>query len=74
MGAHLFAPDGRGERAWESVDRMLVSIRPVLEDFGDAEFVDEQLARLRADGTGSVRQLRAHAAGGVDALAEMIRA
>lgn len=74
MGAHLFAPDGRGERAWESVDRMLASIRPVLEEFGDAEFVDEQLARLRAEGTGSVRQLRAHATGGVDALAELIRA
>ncbi|WCM55727.1 carboxylate-amine ligase [Microbacterium sp. EF45047] len=74
MRARFFTPAGDGiEDAWGAVDRLLAGIRPVLDDLGDAAFVDEHLERLRRDGTGAERQLRAFEAGGVDALADLYR-
>lgn len=73
MQAHLFTPDGDVEGAWPAVERLLAGIRHTLADLGDAAFVDQHLERLRADGTGSQRQLRAYESGGVDALADLYR-
>ncbi|MFD5214091.1 YbdK family carboxylate-amine ligase [Microbacterium sp. NPDC058345] len=73
MRAHLFRPDGSTEPAWRAVERMLAGIRGVLDELGDAAYVDEQLARLRSEGTGADRQVRAHDAGGVPALAGLFR-
>lgn len=56
------------------IDRMLVRLRPILEQFGDDELVADGIARLRADGTGAQRQLRAYAERGVDGLRDLYRA
>lgn len=74
MDARLLTADGRSHDAWSEVDRMLHSIRPVLDELGDAAFVDEQLARIRAEGTGAQRQLRAYESGGIPALADLLAA
>ena len=71
MNARLFTPDGEVEDAWSSATRLLDGIRPALDEFGDSDFVDEHLERLRVDGTGSARQLRAHGEGGATALAAL---
>ena len=71
MQARFCTADGGSESAWTAAERVLAGIRPVLDELGDAEFVDDRLAYLRADGTGAERQLRAHASGGVEALAEL---
>ncbi len=56
------------------VDRMRERLRPVLEELGDDDLVTEGIARLRADGIGAQRQLRAHAERGVDGLRDLYRA
>ncbi len=68
MDARFLTVDGGLETAWDAVGRMLSGIRPALREFGDEDFVDDQLARIRREGTGSRRQAAAHAAGGVDGL------
>lgn len=73
MQARLFAPDGGEEDAWSAVDRMLTSIRPVLDELGDTDFVEDHLARVRAEGTGAERQLRVHDAAGIDGLVALFR-
>ncbi|MGX1792195.1 carboxylate-amine ligase [Microbacterium sp. NPDC055312] len=73
MDARLFTPEGEIEDAWAATERMLDGIRPALADLGDEAFVDEHLARLRSEGTGSNRQLRAYRSGGVQALAALYR-
>lgn len=73
MDARLFTPEGEIEDAWTATRRMLDAIRPALAAIGDEAFVDDQLGRLRAEGTGSQRQLRAYRTGGVQALAELYR-
>ncbi|WP_309127195.1 YbdK family carboxylate-amine ligase [Microbacterium sp.] len=73
MRARLFAPDGGEEDAWSAVQRMLGSIRPVLDELGDTAFVDEHLGRIRAEGTGAERQLAAHASQGAEGLAQLYR-
>lgn len=73
MHARLFTADGEVEEAWQAAQRMLDGIRPALEELGDSAFVDDHLDRLRSEGTGSERQLRAHTSGGVDALADLYR-
>lgn len=74
MAARLLTEDGSTETAWEAVQRLLSGIRPALRETGDEDFVDEHLARVRRDGTGSRRQLAAYAAGGVAGLRELYTA
>ncbi|WP_091227083.1 YbdK family carboxylate-amine ligase [Microbacterium sp. 3J1] len=57
----------------EIADRMLRRIAPTLAAHGDEEFVTEMMGRLRTDGTGAQRQLRAWERGGVDGLRELYR-
>lgn len=73
MEGRLLCSDGVPRDAWSEVERMLQVIRPVLDDLGDTDFVSEQLIRIREEGTGAQRQLRAHAAGGRAALADLYR-
>ncbi|MDT0157774.1 YbdK family carboxylate-amine ligase [Microbacterium sp. ARD32] len=72
MRARLSTQEGGSERAWPLVERMLRGIRPVLDELGDAEFVDDQLARMRTEGTGAERQLRAHGTRGVEGLTDVV--
>lgn len=72
MSARFFTADGDVEDAWGAVDRMLQEIRPALEELGDADFVDEQLSRLRREGTGARRQLAAYATGGTASLGKLL--
>lgn len=51
-----------------AADRLLDLARPALEHLGDADFVSSHLARIRAEGTGAERQMRAHARDGVAGL------
>lgn len=60
--------------ATEVVERMLERLRPALRHFGDEDLVVEGLARIRTDGTGAQRQLRAYDESGVDGLRELYRA
>jgi carboxylate-amine ligase len=71
MDARLPGARGEGESAWAAVERMLDAIGPVLQELGDAEFVRAHLDRVRAEGTGSQRQLRAYESGGADGLARL---
>lgn len=73
MDARLFTPEGEIEDAWTATGRMLDGVRSALAAIGDDAFVDDQLGRLRAEGTGSQRQLRDYRTGGVQALAELYR-
>lgn len=72
--ARLLSAHGDAESARSAVERMLAGIRPVLDELGDSALVDEQLARLRVEGTGSQRQLRAHRTSGTAGLAALLRA
>ncbi|MFD5224073.1 YbdK family carboxylate-amine ligase [Microbacterium sp. NPDC058342] len=72
MRARLLRADGPAEPAWAAVERMLSRIRPALDELGDAEFVTDRLARLRTEGTGSERQLRAHRESGTAGLASLV--
>ncbi|MEV7619253.1 YbdK family carboxylate-amine ligase [Microbacterium sp. NPDC089321] len=73
MDARLFTPDGEIEDAWTATERMLEGIRDALDQLGDAAFVDEHLGRIRSEGTGSERQLRAYESGGAQALGDLYR-
>nr|WP_204976803.1 YbdK family carboxylate-amine ligase [Microbacterium esteraromaticum] len=73
MDARLFTPDGEIEDAWAATERMLEGIRDALDQLGDAAFVDEHLGRIRSEGTGSERQLRAFESGGAQALGDLYR-
>lgn len=73
MQARLFTPDGGIEDAWSATERMMQGIRDAVAEQGDEEFVDEHLSRLRSEGTGSQRQLRAYESGGVQALGGLYR-
>lgn len=73
-GAHVVDPaDGDIAPVWDVAGRMLAAILPVLEQHGDAELVRDRLARLRTDGTGATRQVRAFRVDGARALAELYR-
>jgi len=58
---------------WDVAATMLRRIGPALAHLGDEAFVTDAVARIRAEGTGAVRQLRAHETGGTDALRELYR-
>ncbi|PKI89327.1 hypothetical protein CW368_12870 [Actinomycetales bacterium SN12] len=73
MDARLFTPEGEIEDAWAATERMLDGIRPALDANGDESFVDEHLGRLRSEGTGSQRQLRAYQTGGAQSLGALYR-
>lgn len=73
MDARLPSVHGDAEGAWSAAERMLDDLGPALEEVGDAEFVRAQLDRLRVEGTGSERQLRAYESGGVPELARLLR-
>jgi carboxylate-amine ligase len=45
----------------------------VLQQHGDAEFVADRLARIRAEGTGAQRQERAYAQQGLPGLSALYR-
>lgn len=53
---------------------LMRTVMSALQDAGDLAFVEDHLGRLVADGTGSQRQLRAHAAGGVEGLRALFTA
>jgi carboxylate-amine ligase len=53
---------------------LMRTVRDALQDAGDLAFVEDHLGRLLADGTGAQRQLRAHAAGGVEGLRALFTA
>ncbi|PWR09944.1 carboxylate--amine ligase [Micromonospora acroterricola] len=44
--------------AWALVDELLATVTPALARHGDLEYVIDQLARLRSEGTGATRQRR----------------
>lgn len=71
MQAHLPSAHGDAGSAWAAVERMLDDIAPALDELGDAEFVRDRLDRLRVEGTGSQRQLRAYETGGIGELARL---
>lgn len=49
---------GRARPAWDLVDDLFALVTPALERQGDRAYVRDQLARVRAEGTGAVRQRR----------------
>ncbi|WP_217181084.1 YbdK family carboxylate-amine ligase [Streptomyces sp. AC495_CC817] len=53
---------------WDVAEKMLAHVRPVLEEYGDDEFVAERFALIRREGTGAQRQERAYARDGVEGL------
>lgn len=59
---------------WDIAERMLHHLRPLLSDLGDHDVVTERLERLRVEGTGAERQLRAYDELGVAGLADLYRA
>ncbi|MFC7787988.1 carboxylate-amine ligase [Microbacterium sp. MAHUQ-60] len=73
MDARLPSAHGDSESAWTAVQRMLDELAPALEELEDSAFVRAHLDRLRVEGTGSQRQLRAYETGGVPELARLLR-
>ncbi|WP_144874462.1 YbdK family carboxylate-amine ligase [Microbacterium sp. 1.5R] len=65
---------GDAAPTWDVVERMLSRIAPALTAQGDDAFVAAQLARIREQGTGAERQLRALAQGGPEGLRDLYRA
>ncbi|MFK0403399.1 YbdK family carboxylate-amine ligase [Microbacterium sp. NPDC090225] len=59
---------GQTTDAWAAAHRLLDIVGPALEQLGDAEFVTAQVDRIRRDGTGAERQLRAHTHDGLSGL------
>lgn len=53
---------------------LMDTVTGALQDAGDLAFVDGHLQRVLADGTGSQRQLRAYATGGVEGLQALFTA
>lgn len=58
---------------WDIAGRMLAAIRPVLAELGDEDYVRSGLDRIRRDGTGAERQLRAYERDGVAGLRHLYR-
>ncbi|MDP9092862.1 MAG: glutamate--cysteine ligase [Actinomycetota bacterium] len=58
--------------AWECVETMLGRISESLSHAGDLGLVGQSLDILRANGTGAQRQRTAHAAGGFDAVLDLL--
>lgn len=63
--------DGEVGSLWDVAERMLAHARPVLAEFGDEEFVTEHFRRIRTEGTGAQRQVRAYERGGIAGLREL---
>jgi len=59
---------------WDVASTMLAHARPALSEFGDEEFVVEQFDRIRLDGTGAQRQVRAYERDGIAGLRELYAA
>ncbi|EMY33996.1 hypothetical protein D477_011966 [Arthrobacter crystallopoietes BAB-32] len=57
--------------ARDVINLLVRSIRPALEEAGDAEWVDASLERIWAEGTGAERQRRAMFSGGLPALMDL---
>ncbi|MBT2483466.1 MULTISPECIES: YbdK family carboxylate-amine ligase [unclassified Microbacterium] len=75
MDARIIDPTtGEVADAWQVVERMLTASAPALQEFGDEEFVAAGIERLRAHGTGAVRQRRAFEADGTLGLARLFEA
>ncbi|MFS0894147.1 YbdK family carboxylate-amine ligase [Microbacterium sp. 179-I 3D3 NHS] len=75
MEARIIDPTtGEVADAWQVAERMLDAATPVLQQFGDEDYVRDGLDRIRTTGTGAARQRRALAAGGMPALAGLLRA
>ena len=73
MEARIVDPmTGEVDDAWAVARRLLAEITPALQQLGDEEAVVDGLERLRADGTGSMRQREAYARGGTHALAALL--
>ncbi|MFK3835421.1 YbdK family carboxylate-amine ligase [Microbacterium sp. NPDC087868] len=69
MAATITDPTtGETTDAWAATHRLLDVVRHALEQLGDAEFVTAHIGRLRREGTGAERQLRAHAHDGLRGL------
>lgn len=62
---------GEAGALWDVAERMLAHALPVLEEHGDAEFAADHLSRIRVEGTGAQRQLRAYEGHGIDGLREL---
>src|SRR5690606_3222148 len=73
MDARLPRTHGDSESAWTAVQRMLAELAPPLEELGDSAYLRAHLDRVRVEGTGSQRQLRAYETGGVPELARLLR-
>lgn len=53
---------------WDAARTLIDHVRPALAAHGDEDFVVSHLERIRREGTGARRQLRAYESGGVAAL------
>ncbi|MGW8482726.1 carboxylate-amine ligase [Microbacterium sp. NPDC055903] len=75
MAANLIDPQtGSVSTAADLATRLVETVSGVLQECGDLAFVEDALSRTLADGTGAERQLRALAAGGVEALRALFTA
>ncbi|GAB3596793.1 carboxylate-amine ligase [Microbacterium tumbae] len=69
LEADLLNPRTGGvEPATGILPLLMETVSDALQDAGDQAFVEDRLRRVRTDGTGAQRQLRAHAAGGTEGL------
>ncbi|MFK4761797.1 YbdK family carboxylate-amine ligase [Microbacterium sp. ZW T5_45] len=62
---------GEASALWDVARTLIDHVRPALAAHDDEEFVVSHLERIRVDGTGARRQLRAYESGGVTALREL---
>jgi carboxylate-amine ligase len=58
--------------AWDLIDRFVDTVGPALKDTGDEQLVQDGLDRIRSRGTGARLQRAAFAAGGIDAVVDLI--
>jgi carboxylate-amine ligase len=58
--------------AWACVDSLQEHVAAALSEFGDSRFIERELSELRRVGTGAQRQRAAHAAGGYDAVFDLL--
>lgn len=69
MGALVVHPATGGATPVDvAVETLLDAVRPALVLLGDDDFVTEHLARIRLEGTGAERQVRAHTRDGLAGL------
>lgn len=74
QGARIVDPiSGEGVPVAHVIARMHERVAPVLAHLGDDDLVAEGLARIRVDGTGAQRQLRARAEHGTAGVRELYR-